>query len=86
MTCRDCSAAAETKGHWRLFNTPQCLYCTARLIQQIGKLASPSTDAITARRRAAIADAVAFGLSEQEIRDLAALKEMALQPVEVKRK
>lgn len=41
---------------------------------------------IVARRRVALADAVAWGHSEKLIRDLAAFKEMALQPVEAKRK
>lgn len=81
MTCTDCAAAQETQGHWRLYDSPKCVHCTARLIQQIGRL-PVGKDAITARRLVVLADAVAFGHSETEIRKLAALKEMALAPVE----
>lgn len=86
MKCSDCTASEQTKGHWRQYNSPQCLYCTARLHQQIGDLYSPTSAAIAARQRAVLADAVAWGHSEQEIRDLAALKEMALQPTPSKPK
>lgn len=87
MQCTDCKAAAITQGQWRQYNTPQCLYCTARWIQMLPKVIRTwSTEKITAERRAVLSAAVAYGHPEQQIRDLAALKEMALQPVEVKRK
>lgn len=86
MTCTDCSAAEQTKWHWRQYNTPQCPYCTARLIQQIGRLASPTSDAITARRRAVLQDAVAWGHRESLIRELAKSKTMAVEPVQTKGK
>lgn len=53
------------------FNSPQCLYCTARLIQRIGKLRTPTSDAITARRRVVLSDAVTWGHEEALIRKLA---------------
>jgi hypothetical protein len=65
---------------WNQFNSPQCLWCTARLIQRLGKLRSPSSDAITARRRAVMRDAVAWGHLEAEIRAILALKKLALAP------
>ncbi len=86
MKCSDCTASEQTKGHWRQFNSPGCLYCTARLIQQLEELRSPTSAGITARQRAVLADAVAWGHSEQAIRDLVALKEMALQPTPSKPK
>jgi hypothetical protein len=58
-------------------------WCAARLIQQIGKLPI-GRDAITARRRVVLTAAVAFGHSETEIRRLAKLTELALEPVLVK--
>jgi len=71
VTCKDCQAAKETNGLWTQFNSPQCLYCTARLIQRIGKLRTPTSDGITARRRVVLVDAVAWGHDETLIRKLA---------------
>ena len=70
MTCTDCLAATETKGLWTRFNSPQCIYCAARLIKQIGTLRTPTSAEINARRRVVLLDAVAFGNSETEIREL----------------
>lgn len=69
--CISCQAALETKGLWPHFNTPQCLFCTARLIQRIGKCRSPTSDEIAARRRVVLQDAIAYGHQEAEIRTLA---------------
>jgi hypothetical protein len=69
--CPDCQSAKETNGLWTQFNTPQCPYCTARLIQRIGRLRTPTTDAITARRRVVLSDALVWGHSEEKIRALA---------------
>ncbi len=69
--CPDCKAAKETNGLWSLFNSPQCPYCTARLIQSLPKLRTPTSAAITARRRVVLEDAVAYGHQEAEIRKLA---------------
>jgi len=66
--CNDCLAARESSGHWRMFD-PLCIFCGARLIQQIGKLPIPP-EAVIARRRAVLADWMNYGHSEQEIRDL----------------
>jgi hypothetical protein len=79
MTCDDCAAAKETAGQHRQFDNRKCLWCAARLIQQIGRL--PITrDEATARRRAALADATAAGLDEQQIRELAKDKALAIAP------
>ena len=86
MTCTDCQAATITQGLWPQYNPLGCKYCSARLIQQIGKLKTPTSDQIIARRRAVIGIAIAQGHSEQEIRALAKSKTMAVQPLEVKRK
>jgi len=69
--CKDCQAAKETSGLWPYFNSPKCPYCTARLIQRIGKLRTPTSDAITARRRVVLTDAVMYGHEESLIRKLA---------------
>ena len=52
----------------RMFN-PACLHCGARLIQRLGKLPRPK-DEITARRRQVLADWLAYGHAETEIRNL----------------
>ena len=69
--CPDCQSARETNGFWTQFNSPQCPYCTARLIQRIGKLRSPSSAAISARRLVVLQDAIAWGHPEDGIRALA---------------
>ena len=86
MTCKDCQAATQAQGNWTQYNALQCQWCAARLIQQIGRLKGKPAAEIIARRRAVLADAVAWGHTDQEIRDLAASKEMAVQPVEAKGK
>ena len=86
MTCTDCQAATQAQGNWTQYNALQCQWCAARLIQQIGRLRGRPAAEIIARRRVALADAVAWGHSEKLIRDLAAFKEMARQLVEAKRK
>ena len=65
---------------------PACLWCMARLIQKIGKLRTPTTEQMTARRRVVLADAMALGHSEIEIRRLAKGTELALEPVPEKAK
>jgi len=77
MQCTDCKAAKETNGLWKRYNTPKCIHCTAQLIQVIGKLTIPKNEA-SARMRAVLLDAVAFGHSEAEIRKLAKAKAMPL--------
>lgn len=80
MICTDCQAARETSGLWNQFNSPQCLYCTARLIQKIGRLRTPTSAQITARRQAVLAEAVAWGHAESDVRALAKGTVLALQP------
>jgi hypothetical protein len=41
------------------------------MIQQIGKLRTPTSDQITARRKTVLAEAIAWGHSEELIRKLA---------------
>ena len=69
MICSDCQAAKETNGLWPQHN-PTCLHCGARLMQQIEKLYTPTSEQITARRKVVLADWMAHGHSEQELRAL----------------
>ena len=86
MPCKDCQAATTTLGLWRQYNPLGCKYCAARLIQELGKLKTPTSEQIIARRRAVIGIAIAHGHSELEIRALAKSKTMAVQPMGVKLK
>lgn len=61
-----------------MFN-PACLHCGARLIQRLGKMQRPK-DEITARRRKVLADWMAMGHSEADLRALAK-GPVPLQPV-----
>ena len=67
--CSDCKASAISPA-WPQYNSPQCAYCAARLLRDIGKLKTPTAAQITARRRVVLADAIAYGHSEVEIRRL----------------
>ena len=69
MICTDCKAASETSGLWPQHN-PACLHCGARLIQRLGKVRTPTSEQITARRKVVLADWIAHGHSEQELRAL----------------
>ena len=70
MTCTDCLAATETKGCWAQYNSPQCIYCAARLIKSLGKLRTPTSAEITARRRVELQIAIDYGHSETAIREM----------------
>lgn len=82
MSCKECQAAKECGNHGRYFNSVQCVYCAARLIQQIGKF-KISASVCATRRKAALADSVAAGLEEDLIRKLAK-GPMALEPEIIK--
>ena len=84
--CPSCQASRETNSLCNQFNTPQCVFCTSRLIQTLGRLQTATKSEITARRQAVLADAVAYGHQEADIRRLAKIKEPALEPLEPKRK
>ena len=67
MTCPCCKAAIETDGHSRMYDSPKCEYCTARLIKRIGGLPIPKSEA-SARMRACLTDATEYGHNEAQIR------------------
>ena len=66
--CPNCITAKTYPQH-RWFN-PACLHCGARIIQHLGTLGL-SPDSCAARRRANLADWMAMGHSEAQIRQLA---------------
>lgn len=69
MACHECHRAHETAGVCPWY-CPSCLWCGARLIQRLGLLDKPREE-IAARRRKVLADWLAFGHAEAELRRLA---------------
>ena len=80
MACRECYLARESAGLYRLFS-PNCLWCGARLIKQLGRL-QIAASVCTARRRAVLADWLKYGHSETELRALAKAPELPLEPLD----
>lgn len=78
MTCEACNEARSTPESYRLF-ADYCLHCAARRIQYIQRRLPLSLDDKRNRCRKALADAMALGLPEQEIRAMAKKPEWQLQ-------
>ena len=76
--CRCCNDAREAPQHHRFF-AEGCLHCAARRIQFIQRTLRLAPSVTRDRCRAALADAVANGLPEQEIRAMAKKPEWQLQ-------
>ena len=76
--CRCCNDAREAPQHHRFF-AEGCLHCAARRIQFIQRCLNLAPDAIRTRCRTALAQAMALGLPEQEIRAMAKRPEWQLQ-------
>ena len=76
--CECCNEAREAPQYHRFF-AEGCLYCAARRIQYLQRTLRLGESATRDRCRAALADAVANGLPEQEIRAMAKLAEWQLQ-------
>lgn len=67
-SCPCCNTAKSFPGY-RMFN-PACLHCGARIIQSFGALQIGPSERRT-RRQAMLAEWVAHGHSEAQIRELA---------------
>lgn len=79
MACTECERARISA--YRLFN-PTCLWCGARLIQRIqGMPITPSSK--SARCKQVLTDWMAYGHSEQLLRQLAKQSTPPLEPIEV---
>ena len=76
--CECCNEAREAPKHHRFF-ADGCLYCAARRIQYLQRTLRLGESATRDRCRKALADAVALGLPEQEIRAMAKKPEWQLQ-------
>ena len=75
--CHCCNDAREAPQHHRFF-AEGCLHCAARRIQFIQRTLRLAPSVTRDRCRAALADAVANGLPELEIRRMAKLAEWQL--------
>ena len=76
--CHCCNDAREAPQHHRFF-AEGCLPCAARRIQYLQRTLRLAPSVTRDRCRAALADAVANGLPELEIRRMAKLAEWQLQ-------
>ena len=76
--CHCCNDAREAPQHHRFF-AEGCLHCAARRIQYIQRRLNLAPDDKRNRCRTALADAMALGLPEQEIRAMAKKPEWQLQ-------
>ena len=81
MTCSTCNEARSAPEHYRMF-ADYCLYCAARRIQYIQRRLPLSLDDKRNRCRKALADAMALGLPEPEIRRMAKLAAWQVAPPE----
>ncbi len=79
--CHCCDDARPDPASYRLF-AEGCLHCAARRIQFIQRRLNLAPDDKRNRCRAALADAMALGLPEQEIRAMAKLPEWQVIPQE----
>lgn len=76
--CHCCNDARDAPQHHRFF-AEGCLHCAARRIQYLQRTLRLAPSVTRDRCRAALADAVAMGLPEQEIRAMAKKPEWQLQ-------
>ena len=81
MTCSTCNEARSAPEHYRMF-ADYCLHCAARRIQFIQRRLNLAPDDKRNRCRKALADAMALGLPELEIRRMAKLAAWQLAPPE----
>ena len=81
MTCEACNEARSAPESYRMF-AEGCLYCAARRIQYIQRRLPLSPEDKRNRCRKALADAMALGLPEPEIRRMAKLAAWQVAPPE----
>ena len=79
--CHCCNDARPDPASYRLF-AEGCLHCAARRIQFIQRRLNLAQDDKRNRCRAALADAMALGLPELEIRRMAKLAAWQVAPPE----
>ena len=81
--CHCCNDARPDPASYRFF-AEGCLHCAARRIQFIQRRLNLSPDDKRTRCRTALADAMALGLPEPEIRRMAKLAAWQVAPEEAR--
>ncbi len=76
--CHECQRARETAGRFTWY-CPKCLWCGARLIARIQTFPRPRSE-INDRCRKVLADWMAMGHDEQQLRTLAKT-DLPLEPI-----
>lgn len=84
MTCEACNEARPDPASYRLF-ADYCLYCAARRIQYLQRTLRLVPSETRERCRKALAQAMALGLPEVEIRRMAKLPEWQVELEQEKR-
>lgn len=79
--CTCCNEARSAPESYRMF-AEGCLHCAARRIQYLQRTLRLGESATRERCRAALAQSMALGLPELEIRRMAKLAEWQLAPIE----
>ena len=79
--CTCCNEARPDPKSYRFF-AEGCLHCAARRIQYLQRTLRLGAEETRARCRKALADAMALGLPELEIRRMAKLAAWQLAPIE----
>ena len=79
MTCEACNEARPDPANYRLF-AESCLHCAARRIQYLQRTLRLVPSETRERCRKALAQAMALGLPEVEIRRMAKLPEWQVEP------
>jgi hypothetical protein len=80
MQCVTCTEASDAPQHHRFF-ADYCIHCAASRIQFIQRRLNLTPDDKRSRCREALADAMALGLPEADIRRMAKLPEWQIQPL-----
>ena len=76
--CATCYTDMVCAGNYMVFD-PRCVHCGARYIQRIKPVNAPRVDC-TAWRKQVLADYVAQGFDEQDIRAMVAKRDIPTQP------
>ena len=79
MSCNCCTADRECAGHYNA-HCPKCLWCGGRYLRRLGAL-PVIRSAVRQWQRKALADWMAQGHSEAELRELAKAPE-SLEPIQ----
>ena len=81
LSCECCVASRETNGKYRSFD-PACLWCGARYLQHVQRIAHITVPAKVEWLRGVLARWTAWGHEEQALRSLMKEPAAALEPLQ----